>query len=165
MKNNISEVFDVGMLDCVVRHRSWNIDLGSTRATRNQHLHTSIPENIMSALEEHLGDGLAKVTVGCELAHNKEFGCKAQSFVSVSVTCGNNEHDINAVHGIVQSLARQLTNTDLEAMKLDRDAHMTGSATTARVSSPPGGRVSSPPKAQGPALTAKAEVNRPSFRR
>ena len=75
----------------------------------------------MSALEEYLGDGKAKLTVGGELAHSKEFGCKAQAFVSVSVTCNNDEETLEAVHNIIQPKVQELINQDLELMIEDRD--------------------------------------------
>ena len=117
----------------------------------------------MAALEPHIGDAQAKVTVGAELAHSKDYGCKAQSFVSVSVTCNNSEDDISAVHNIIHPLARKLVNEDLEKMKLDRDGHIGANAPVpGKVASPP--RASAKPPPSKP-VEVKPGVQRPSFRR
>ena len=155
------EVNDVGLVDRVTRNRRWEIEKDSGKVTRReQSQQHPIPEDIMAALEEHIGDAQAKVTVGAELGHSKEYGCKAQAFVSVSVTCNNNETDIGAVHEIIQPLARKLVNEDLEMMKADRDAHMGAPA-------PSPGKVASPPRANAKpaAAPAKPGVQRPTFRR
>jgi hypothetical protein len=152
------EVRDVGLLDRVVRMREWSVDKGlGVQTVRNQSLQQPIPEEIMGALAEYIGDGLAKVTVGGELGHSKEFGCKAQSFVSVSVHCNNDEKSIEETHGILKDLVRNLVNQDLEEMKQDRDNHITSdkAATPGRVA----------PRPQPGAPTNGPAVARPSFRR
>lgn len=162
MENEVVEVNDVGLIDRVTRNRRWELEKDDGKVTRReQSQQHPIPEEIMAALEQHIGDAQAKVTVGAELGHSKEYGCKAQAFVSVSVTCNNNEEDIGAVHGIVQPFVRQLVNEDLEQMKVDRDTHM---GTTA---APAPGKVANPPRANAkpPAVAAKPGVQRPSFRR
>ena len=160
MESNVEvEVNDVGMLEHVSRNRRWAVEKDDGKvATREQSQQHPLPEDIMAELEQHIGDAQAKVTVGAELGHNKEYGCKAQAFVSVSVTCNSSQDSISAVHSILHTMVRQLVNDDLEKMKEDRDAHI-GSAP---------GKVSSPPKVQAKTpgkVTARPGVQRPSFRR
>lgn len=162
------EVLDVGLVDGVVRHRGWTIEKNGGKVTsRDQSQQHPIPEDTMETLEKYIGDAQAKVTVGAELGHNKEFGCKAQAFVSVSVTCNNAELDIGAVHAIIQPLVRKLVNEDLEAMKADRDSHI--SAIPPPPAAPPPeatpGKVSNPPRANAKPATAKSGVRPPAFRR
>lgn len=154
------EVLDVGLVDRVIRSRGWTVEREDGKVTtREQSQQHPIPEVYMAALEAHIGDAQAKVTVGAELGHSKDYGCKAQAFVSVSVTCNNHEDDINAVHNIIQPLARKLVNEDLEKMMEDRDAHMGPVAA-------PAGKVSAPPRASAkPAAALKPGVQRPTFRR
>jgi hypothetical protein len=162
MNSDVSvEVRDVGMIDQISRHRGWEVDHGNGNTSRrNQNQQHSIPEDIMAELEQHIGDAQAKITVGAELAHSIEYGCKAKAFVSVSATCNNSEESITAVHGIIQPLARFLVNEDLDKMKGDRDAHM---GTTPAVE----GKVSAPPQAtaKGKVSAKPPAVQRPSFRR
>ena len=167
MTDEVVEVNDVGLLDRVTRNRRWEIEKDDGKVTRReQSQQHPIPEDIMAALEQHIGDAQAKITVGAEPGHSKEYGCKAQAFVSVSVTCNNNETDIGAVHGIVQPFVRQLVNADLDQMKEDRDTHMGTTApapTTGKVSNPP--RANAKPPTAQPVAAAKPGVQRPSFRR
>jgi hypothetical protein len=151
--DSVVEVLDVGLVDGVTRIRGWSVKQEDGKVTtREQYQQHSILEVYMAALEPHIGDALAKVTVGAELAHSKDYGCKAQSFVSVSVTCNNSEDDITAVHNIIQPLARKLVNEDLEQMKEDRDAHL--------------GQTSSPPRASAkPVAATPPGAPRPAFRR
>lgn len=163
------EVLDVGLVDRVIRSRSWAAEQENGRViTRGQSQQHPIPEVYMAALEAHIGDAQAKVTVGAELSHNRDY-CKAQAFVSVTVTCNNKEEDISAVHNIIHPLARKLVAEDLEKMKLDRDGHI-GAAT------PSQGKISSPPRANAKPVEvhqfppkgkpeARPGVPRPSFRR
>lgn len=176
MATEAVEVNDVGLIDHVTRMRRWAFEKTDGRTvTREQSQQHPIPEETMTALEKHIGDAQAKVTVGCELGHSKEYGCKAGSFVSVSVTCNNAEDDITAVHSIIQPLARKLANEDLDQMKLDRDDHMGGpvSAPVGKVAAAPRAHAK-PPTATKPAGTkppaaapvaTKPGVQRPSFRR
>jgi hypothetical protein len=117
-------VVDTGLLDNITSRREWKVEEENKTRTTSQSRQTVLPEDIVAQLEQHLGDGNAKVTVGAELAHSRDFGCKAQAFVSISVTCNNCEEDIMAVHSLIHPLARKLVNEDLEAMKVDRDAHL-----------------------------------------
>lgn len=157
----VTEVVDVGLLDQVVRRRSWRVEEDDGEVCeKHQSQQSPIPEDTMSELEKYTGDGQAKVTVGGELAHSKDFGCKAQAFVSVSVTCGNNEEDITAVHGIIHSLVRNLVNEDLTVMKKDRDAHI-GPVVQPKASLPPTPQARTAPVPSG----ARPAVARPSFKR
>lgn len=159
-----TEVNDVGLLDQVIRQRGWSIEKdGGLVTAREQNQQHSIPEEIMATLEEYTGNAQAKVTVGAELGHNKEFGCKAQAFVSVTATCNNAESDIVAVHEIIHALARKLVNEDLEKMKLDRDAHISPiPPPTAQTA----GKVGNPPRASAkPPATTKPGARPPAFRR
>lgn len=158
MENESVEVLDVGLVDRVTRMRGWSVEQADGKVTsKEQSQQHPIPEDYMSALEPHIGDAQAKVTVGAELGHTKEYGCKAQAFVSISVTCNNREDSISAVHDIVHPLVRELVNGDLVKMKEDRDAHLGGVPT---------GKVSAPPRANSkPGAALKPGVQRPSFRR
>jgi len=156
----VVEVHDVGLVDHVTRMRGWTVKQEDGKVTtREQSQQHPIPEVYMAALEAHIGDAQAKVTVGAELSHNKDY-CTAKAFVSVSATCNNSEDAINAAHNIIQPLARKLVNEDLEKMKEDRDAH------SGAIPAQPG-KVSSPPRAnvKPPAVAAKPGVQPPSFRR
>lgn len=122
----IFEDYDVGLIDRVIRFRGWEVreEESDRVVTRNQSRQDTLPEDLMAALEEHIGDGLAKVTVGGELGHSKEYGCKAQSFVSISVHCNNDEETLKAVKDIVQEKVRTFVNEDLAEMIVDRDRWM-----------------------------------------
>lgn len=169
--SDISELQDVGLIDRIIRMRRWEAEQPDGRVqTRTQSLQQPIPEEIMSKLQTHLGDALAKVTVGGELGHSRDYGCKAQSFVSISVHCNNEESAIEATHEILHGVVRRLVNEDLEAMKEDRDKHLGAPATPP----PPVGRVAQMPAAKTtkPRTQPKTEkkpskprVARPSFRR
>jgi hypothetical protein len=154
----VTEIRDVGLLDKVTRHRDWTVIHEDGRIYgKSQSQQHPLPEEVMPNLESHIGDGESKVTVGGELAHSIEFGCKASAFVSVSVTCSSNSADIQAVHDILQPWVQKLTSEDLAKMKTERDAHMMH---------PPAGKVANPPKPTAPkALPAKPVATPPNFRR
>ena len=178
------ETLDIGMVDRVVRKRGWRVEKDDGKVIeREQYQEHPIPEEYMAALEPHIGDAGAKITVGAELGHNKDYN-GAKSFVGVSATCNNNEEDFIAVHNIIHALARKLVNEDLEKMKADRDEHAGVSAKPGKVTTPPRaqaklpkavvGRAAAPAKpAPGPAKAhnfppkadTKPGVPRPSFRR
>lgn len=164
MSDEQLEIRDVGLVDRIVRVRRWEAEQpdGKVKA-RTQSVQQLIPEEIMAELESHLGDAQAKVTVGAELGHSRDYGCKAGAFVSVSVHCNNHEDDIQAVHETLHNLARNFVNEDLEVMKQDRDSHM-GAAPPQQ---PAAGKVSqsAATKAKNPNKTVKPKVTRPSFRR
>lgn len=120
-----TEVLDVGQLDKVTRLRSWELEGADGHfTTRNQTRQDAIPEDLMAGLEDEIGDGLAKVTVGAELAHSKDYGCKAQAFVSISVHCNNDDDTIGRVHGKLHDKTRELANQDLKDMIADRDLYL-----------------------------------------
>jgi hypothetical protein len=156
MENELVEVRDVGLVDRVSRNREWSIKQDDGKVTsRRQCQQHPIPEEYMSALEPHIGDAQAKVTVGAELGHSRDYGCKATAFVSISVTCNNHEDSIRAVHSLIHPLARKLVNEDLTRMKEDRDAHLVGV-----------GKVSAQPRANTKAaMGPKPGAPRPTFRR
>src|SRR6185369_1561802 len=124
MSDEALDYVDVGLLDHVQRYRRWVIEGDDgRRLTRHQQQRNPLPEELMSALAPYIGDGLGKVTVGAELAHSKDYGCKAQAFVSISVTCNNTLEDATAVHDILHQNVRALVNEDLVAMIQDRDEY------------------------------------------
>lgn len=135
----------VGLIDRVSRHRAWEVDDGPRKDQTRQHpLSEILPEDLMDKLTELAGDTKGKVTVGASLANSKEFGNKAEAFVSFSVTCDNNLATMQEVHDLVQPHVRDLVNRDLRDMMVDRDAHLKGAGATAKE------RVSTgPPKAKG----------------
>ena len=160
-----TEVFDVGQLDRVIRYRSWEHEDENGRITRRtQTKQEEIPEDLM-ALNDYIGDGLAKVTVGAELGHSKEYGCKAQAFVSISVHCNNDDGTIEEVQNILHDKARVFVNQDLEEMIQDRDRWMTEDK-----AGETGGRLARPPAKPQPRTNPKAQSQgrvrtRPSYRR
>ena len=161
--------YDVSLVDRVSRHRGW--ELRNKGKARDQSRHTQLPEDLMSDLEQYIGDGKARVTVSSALAHSKEFGNKAEAFVSISVTCNNDLEDVDQVHALLHPKVEELVNEDLEDMKVDRDRHLSGVRTAKRTAKKAGAsskRVASPPKKTG-ATKAKPKTGkgprRPNFRR
>ena len=176
----VFEDLDVGLLDRVVRFRGWtHTDDNDYVTTRQQSRQQTLPEELMAALEEHIGDGLAKVTVGGELGHSKEYGCKAQSFVSISVHCNLDEATIETVKDLVQEKVRIYTNEDLAEMIVDRDGWMErdkAGATGGKLARQPAAKAEKPkgtvkPKPKSAATKPKASGSggkvrkRPSMRR
>lgn len=82
----------------------------------------TLPEDVMSELEQHLGDGAASVTVSADVAHSKDFGCKAGVFYSVSVRCDNNMEAVQAVHDILVGHVQDTVSQDLPGAMAIRDA-------------------------------------------
>jgi len=126
MTEPVLESVDVTGLDKVIRFRGWEFEEDGVGhvTTRNQTKQEELPEDLMSALADTIGDGMAKVTVGAELGHSKEYGCKAQAFVSISVHCNNDDGTIDEVQRLLHDKARAFANQDLEDMIADRDAFM-----------------------------------------
>jgi hypothetical protein len=156
----VTEHLEVGMIDRVVQFRRWELEHDLVVVTRSQSKYSELPEDLMAALEEYLGDALAKVTVGGELGHSKEYGCKAQAFVSISVHCNSDEQTIKEVKDLLQEKVRAYVDEDLAEMIKDRDRYMQQD----RSGEDPG-RVArqNPPKAN-PKTTPRAARPR-SFRR
>lgn len=121
IKDVATEVLDVGQVDKIVRHRGWEVEVDERLTQRNQSRQEGLPEELMVTLADEIGDGLAKVTVGSELAHSKEYGCKAQAFVSISVHCNNDDSTIERVQSHLHAMTRKLAVQDLEEMITDRD--------------------------------------------
>lgn len=112
------DLVGVNLQDCVRRRSSMTDPDGNVQEQQQQH---AIPENLMSAIEPFIGDGLAKVTVGAELSSNIDFGFKAQAFVSISVTCNNNLDDCGQVHDIVRDVVQRMVTQDHAEMGHARD--------------------------------------------
>jgi len=158
-----TEVLDVGQLDKISRRRGWELEGEDGLLTaRSQTKHEDIPEELMSTLAEEIGDGLAKVTVGAELAHSKDYGCKAQAFVSISVHCNNDDETIDRVQSHLHDMARRYANEDLVDMVEDRDRYMTEAATK----KPEGKLARTKGKAPSPGVKPTNKVRaRPAYRR
>lgn len=112
-----SEIVDVSLQDGTYRRREWKMD----NKHREQVQHGTLPEEVLSQIAEYMGDGAAKITVGAELSHNKDY-CTAKSFVSISVHCGNDEESLGAVHSIIHEMAKKLVKEDLAVMMEERNA-------------------------------------------
>lgn len=163
-----TEVFDVGQIDKIIRHRGWELEGEDGYITkRNQSRQEIIPEDLMAGLVDEIGDGLAKVTVGAELGHSKEYGCKAQAFVSISVHCNDDEGTIDRVQAILHGMARKYANQDLEEMIDDRDRYL--KRDLAGDNRPDGRmvRANDKPQATGkPAARPKGKIRpRPNYKR
>ena len=114
----VGEFADVSLVDRVYRERRFHND--EDASVVEQERQDEIPEEIMSQIEEHVGDGNAHLTVSGSLSSSHKFH-KAESFVSVSVTCNNSMDDIRAVHDIVRPFVQTLTLQDHDEMSLLRD--------------------------------------------
>lgn len=113
---------EVGLQDGITRMREYTAEssVGGTRH-RIQQQHLELPEICMEELSQYLGDGNAKVVVGAELAHSKDFGCKAKSFVTVSVTCNSDSETVQTVHDILMPMVKELAKQDLAEIAEARD--------------------------------------------
>lgn len=110
-----TEVIDVGLLSHWKRSRSFTAkDEG---AVDEQVRIDPLPEEWMAKLEEHLGDGNARVTVSQDLTTSEDYGNKAGAFVSVTVTCGNDEDNIRGAHVIARELVQELVAVDYKESK------------------------------------------------
>lgn len=155
------------LTDLTTRRCQWTNEDGRKRyRQRQQPIADVLPEETMSAIEQYIGDGGGRVSIGAELSNNENFK-GAKSFVNISVTCNNDIDSCLAVHDLVQPVVRQLVNQDLQMMLEDRDAQAApnpAAAEPGRVS--PGPPVATP----RPATSAMAPrpinpVRPPSFRR
>lgn len=63
-----------------------------------------IPEEHMVKAQELVGDGLASITTGAELK-NSDYGTGASCFVSVKLTCGQDEESIFAAGALAREIA------------------------------------------------------------
>jgi hypothetical protein len=140
----------VGLTDTVKQYRGWSVEGGPRKEqTRQRPLTEVLSENDMQKLSELAGDGGGKVTVGATLAHSKEFGNKAEAFVSFSVTTDNDLPTMMEVHDFLQPHVRNLVNADLREMMVDRDAYLDGQVPD-QVKVPPGKARVPPPGAGKP---------------
>jgi hypothetical protein len=118
----------------------------------------------MSAIEQYIGDGGGRVSVGAELSQSKDFyGAKA--FVNISLSCNNDLETCMAVHDLVQPTVRQLVNQDVQMMVEDRDAYLAAPAPAQAAVEP--GRVSPGPPAATSSMAPRPinPVRPPAFRR
>ena len=114
----VGEFADVSMVDRVYRMRRFHNDEDVT--VLEQECQDEIPEEIMNQLESFVGDGNAHLTISGSLSSSHRFH-KAESFVSVSVTCNNSLDDVQQVHDIVRPFVQSLTLQDHDEMSLLRD--------------------------------------------
>jgi len=167
------EYVDDSLRNKLFQRRSFYNDNDNT--TLEQERLEEIPEEIMSQLEDHVGDGLARVTVAGDLGSSVSFH-SAKAFVSVSVTCNNDLGDVEAVHDVLRPFVQKLCHSDHEEMSIIRDTILP--ADKRQHEAEPAvmpGRVSRPPK-KGPAQTRTATkrggqtvtpkgVKKPDYRR
>jgi hypothetical protein len=109
---------DESLLDRV--HRSRSFTNGDDGVVETQERRDELPEELMSQLENHIGDGLARVTVSGELSSSHEYH-GAKSFVSISVSCNNDMGDVAEVHDILRPTVQDMCRADHEEMSLLRD--------------------------------------------
>lgn len=104
--------------DGIQRRRSLYND--TTKEEIEQYREDDLPEELMSELADHVGDGEAKLTIGGSLGSTVHFH-KAEAFVSIGVSCNNNLDDVEAVHAIVLPHLKKLLSEDLLEMSKLRD--------------------------------------------
>ena len=163
------DVIDVEWEDKVQRSREAVVD---NVIVVNESTETFIPEEYVAPLAECLGDGLARISVSGDLAVN-DYGTKAGSHVTVSVTCGNNEEDIEKAHSIARTIMEKCVAEDvnrMEAMLNQRISKKTSTPTTAPASRPsPTTTAAAPTKAAArPSMkptTIPKRVGKPTFQR
>lgn len=162
-----NEHADVGMVDRVYRRRQFHNDEDASIETHQRQ--DEIPEEIMEQLDPYVGDGNAHLTVSGSLSSSHEYH-KAESFVSVSVTCNNNLDDIQAAHKIVRPFVHELVLEDHNAMSLLRDEILPsdkrlhgnepkGPAIVA------GTKVATPPQRSASVITRPGAPVKPTFKR
>jgi hypothetical protein len=140
----------VGLTDGILRMRE--IADGQTGTVEQRH--DPIPEDLMTELEDFSGNGKGRVTVGGELASSVEFGFKAQSFVSISVTCDSSLSACEAVHDLIQPVVKRLVEQDHKEMSERRDSML------------PAGKGLGLKSEHGPGkVAAPAKLNRPLYKR
>lgn len=113
---------EVGLRDGIRRRRKFSAeDRTGAEKSRVQQKQTELPESLMEELSRYLGDGNAKVVVGAELTHSRDYGCKAGAFVSVSVSCNADSETIQTVHDILMPVVKDLAREDLTEIAKERD--------------------------------------------
>lgn len=111
-------LLDVNLTEKIYLRRWWEAD----EERNEEEAYESLPEDIVSKLDELTGDMKGRVTVGAELASSIEFGMKAGAFVSIGVTCDSNEENLEQVHEVLYPLAQRLCIEDHAAMSEVRDS-------------------------------------------
>lgn len=162
----VVDYIDVSLVDRVHRRR-WiynDLDNSMTEQVRDD----EVPEDLMSDLQEYIGDGLARVTVSAELKSSHEF-YGAGSFVSISLTCNNNLDDATAVHTVLRPHVQRLVEKDYHEMSLLRDEILPANIPklhNAPKGLPSGEKVGGPPKRSAKTVTKKkGGPKKPNFRR
>jgi hypothetical protein len=87
-----------------------------------------VPEELMDAYEQVVGNGLAKVSVSADMGI-KDFGTGASAMVSITLTCNQDEKTIDRAIELASTLARgyaqehrQRAENELQAILTDRKA-------------------------------------------
>lgn len=142
-EQTVGQFADVSLVDRVYRQRRFHNDEDATVVEHERR--DEIPEEIMEQIEPFVGDGNAHLTVSGSLSSSHKFH-KAESFVSVSVTCNNSLDDIHKVHDIVRPFVQTLTLQDHDEMSLLRDQIL-----------PESDRRHSPEELKGPAVVAESK--------
>lgn len=125
---------EVGLKDGIRRRRQFSAeDRAGAERTKQQYKQRELPEDLMEELSQYLGDGNAKVVVGAELTHSRDYGCKAGAFVTVSVTCNSDSQTIQAVHDIIMPAVKELAKQDLVEIAQERDDFMDHGGVSPRV--------------------------------
>jgi len=112
------EFVDLDWMYHLTRRRVFADDIG---AVEEQVLEkVPLPEDLMTAIQDYVGDGQGRITVSKELSTNQDY-CKAGSFVSISLACDNSLEAAEAVHDIAAPYAQKLVEVDHHEMSLMRD--------------------------------------------
>jgi hypothetical protein len=135
--------------------KEWRYAAFDTMSLRDSNRETPIPEEWMAKLAGCLGDAQAQVTVSADLGSNN-YGTKAGSFVSVKVTCGNNEKDIGSALDIAREIAESKVQENFKRMQDVLDSALKPSGTNIP------NKALEPPQ-QPRAMTGKLQP--PSFRK
>lgn len=114
----------------------------------------------MAKLAGCLGDAQAQVTVSADLGFNN-YGTKAGSFVSVKVTCGNNEKDIEEALNIARAIAESKVKENFARM----EEVLTEALRPAESKVPTKALGQNPTTVPKQPLTTKPAAGQPSFRR
>jgi hypothetical protein len=166
----VGEVADVGLVDKVYQQRRFHNDHDKTVETQEQR--NEIPEDIMDQIEAYLGDGNAHLTVSGSLSSSHEYH-KAESFVSVSVTCNNNMDDIRKVHEVIRPFVQSLALEDHNEMSVLRDQilppdkrkHLEDPKGPAVVAEAKPSKIAAPPQRSASIVVKPGSISKPTFKR
>lgn len=92
-----------------------------------------VPERVMDAYRQVVGDGLAKITVSVDFGM-KDYGAGVSSMASVTLSCGQTEQEIRRASELAGELAREFAhqnalqaNSQLNELKAQMSGAVAGS--------------------------------------